>query len=184
MAIFHDAREARGFLIAQIVQQAEFEQSPVSAIERKILDYMEYEDSPFDIREVVVRFAGERDAEELLSRIGSLLVRAYLRMNQEAPREQRKWRDSWKILKKENHFLAAIVGALIRHHSDRWDSLGSWAAVLTVVTLVGVLYVEIEFHVLPQWFRDLDLNFLRVPLFLVILFGGWIVRVWRKRGTE
>ena len=180
MPTFLSARKAKEFLVSQIAQQAEHEQAPLSEIERKILAYVECEDSPLDVREVALPFA-EKDADECLTRIGNLLVRAYIRMRAESPGELQKWRDSWKILKKQEHVLSAIVGALIKQDPDRIRTISTWTGLSVGAFLVLLLWVEIEFHVLPQWFRDLDLGYLRAPLFVIILVVGLVVRALRDK---
>jgi hypothetical protein len=100
---------AKEFLIARVVQEAEFEKASLSEVERKMLYFTEVHPSLPDVYEVNAEFERNYDADDYESKIASLLRNARNRDRNESAAKEQEWEDALDALKKEDHYLLVMV---------------------------------------------------------------------------
>jgi hypothetical protein len=154
--IRRSAQEAKEYLIAQIVQQAEQENVPLSDVERKMLYFTELVETLPDIWDVSDQFDKEYDREEYEAKISSLLRNARIRVGKESPDGAQRWWQAERDLRKEDHYLGVMVSeSHLSHQStgDFWPIM-KWAGITMVVGTVA-LYLDAK-GLLPNWIKNLS----------------------------
>jgi len=91
MKAFHSGREAKEFLISQIVEEAQLENIPLSEVERKMLYFTESGWTLPDIMKVNQDFDCEYDQDEYEHKIAKLVRNADKRIRRGARDDYDKW---------------------------------------------------------------------------------------------
>ncbi len=121
-------REAKDFLVTQTAEQAALEGVPLSDLEKRMM-YFKLNDE----------FEAQYDSQEFETKIAKLLHHAHTRIRKENTGKARLWRDAIRVLRKGDHYILVLWGAVPRHGaSSRWP-IGVWAFTLLVITLAGAL---------------------------------------------
>lgn len=102
-----DSAAAKQFLIARVLEEAEFERVSLSEVEKKMLHFTEVHPSLPDIYEVNEEFERTCDADEYEDKIAGLLKHARDR-DQSGGLEQ-QWKEALNALKKEDHYILVMV---------------------------------------------------------------------------
>jgi len=126
------AREAKEFLVAGIVAEAQHENVPLSEIERKMLYFTETGWTLPDIMEVNDSFDREYDQNEYEKKIARLIRHATKRARKENPDNFASWISAARKLKKEDHYISVMIdhaGVSTGPVSDNWKG----AAVVVIV---------------------------------------------------
>ena len=136
MQTFGSGREAKEYLIARIVEEAEREGTPLSEIERKMMYFTETAWMPPDIWEVNEVFEQDYDTPAYEAKIGDLARRAKgyaARTN-----ELQVWKEAVRTLKQEDHYLSILLTT----STGRFDSLFvGWWKLLGIALLVCLLLI-------------------------------------------
>jgi hypothetical protein len=145
---FSTAREAKEFLVSEIVAEAQRENVPLSEIERKMLYFSETGWTLPDIMEVSDAFDREYDQNEYEKKIARLIRNATKRKRKECPEDFASWVSAARKLKKEDHYISVIVddaGVSTGPVSDNWKgaailiiAVGVFAAMKPILLRVGV----------------------------------------------
>jgi hypothetical protein len=106
---FSSGREAKEYLIAQIVLEAEREGVPLSETERKMMYFTETAWTLPDIWEVNEVFERDYDQQKYEGKIGNLARKA--RARGAAANELETWKEAVRALKREDHYLLALLAA-------------------------------------------------------------------------
>lgn len=106
MKAFHSGREAKEFLISQIVEEAQRENIPLSEIERKMLYFTESGWTLPDIMKVNEDFDREYDQDDYEYKIAKLITKADKRIRKGVPDDYDKW---WAAIR----FLGIVTVILI-----------------------------------------------------------------------
>lgn len=109
MSRFADAREAKEFLVARIVAEAQREEVPLSEVERKMLYFTETAWTLPDIMEVNEQFDREYNAAEYEKKIAGLIRKARKRARKEDKKEFDEWSAAVRRLSKEDHYLLVMT---------------------------------------------------------------------------
>jgi hypothetical protein len=147
------AQEAKDYLIAQVVEEAQRENVELSELERKMLYFTESQETLPDILEVNDQFEQEYDDAEYEAKISSLLRNARKRVQKESPDGWRRWWQAERDLRKEDHYLGVMVSQSRHSTGDFWPIM-KWAGITMVVVSVA-LYVE-EKGLMPKWIENLS----------------------------
>ena len=102
---FSQSRDAKEFLIARIVREAQIEGVPLSEIERKMLYFSETHWTLPDIWNVNDAFGREYNSDEYESKIARLIRNARARARKENPQDFEAWSDAILMLNKTITFL-------------------------------------------------------------------------------
>ena len=106
---FSSGREAKEYLIAQIVLEAEREGIPLSETERKMMYFTETAWTLPDIWEVNEVFERDYDQQTYEGKIGKLARKA--RARGAAANELETWKEAVRALKREDHYLLVLLAA-------------------------------------------------------------------------
>ena len=109
MPSFPSAKEAKEFLVAQIVDEARREGVPLSEIERKMLYFSEGFWTLPDIMKVNEEFDQEYDSDEYEKKIAGLIAGAFTRAKHDDSRSLQTWQDAFAVLDKEDHYLIVMA---------------------------------------------------------------------------
>ncbi len=105
-------RDAKEFLIGQIVDQAKRQGVALSDVERKMLYFSETGWTLPDIEEVNLAFERKIDQPEYERKLGELARSASDRLRRENKPGSEGWADAVKLLRKEGHYLLVIVDSI------------------------------------------------------------------------
>ena len=109
MRTFSSGREAKEFLVAKIVQEAEHEGIPLSEIERKMMYFTESDpascDNPLEVNN---EFEAQYDTAEYEIKISRLVHHAYERLKMESPERRRMWDQAIRELRKGDHYFLVL----------------------------------------------------------------------------
>ena len=175
-AVHEAAHNAKEFLIAKIVLEAELEGAPLSEIERKMLYFSEVEHEPPDLIEVNEQFEKEFDSQEYEAKIAGLIKRAYARDRAASGDESRRWFDEIATLSKEDHYILVMVQqAHLRKPGDTIRLLGAGIAVAAGVAAFSLLAAKENLPESAAKFAAL--------VFLFIITSVWILVSERRRAV-
>ncbi len=151
-------REAKEFLISQIVLEAQRKNVVLSEIERKMLYFSETDWTLPDMAAVSDEFDAEYDQSKYERKIARLIRAAYGHALKEDRETYDKWWVSIRVLSSEDHYILVMIrlaGLRPRH-----DQLKLFGAALGIVSLMlaGIfLSVKYDTH-LPGFARRLSLH--------------------------
>lgn len=175
-ATFASARDAKEFLITQIVDEARREGVPLTDVERGMLYFSETCSAPHNIISIADRFEREYDEEQYERKIASLICSARRRLRREHADQAQAWSSAVRILRREDHYLSVLISEARDPRAwwvDRLKLLGTALLVLAVGLPLMFLALRSNVH-LPRadvW----------VPMIWVAGIGAaggyWILRV-------
>jgi hypothetical protein len=138
---FSSGREAKEYLIAQIVLEAEREGVPLSETERKMMYFTETAWTLPDIWDVNEVFERDYDQPTYEGKIGELARKA--RTLGVAANELETWKEAVRVLKSEDHYLLVLLaepkGRSNSLFVDRLKLVGT--AFLVCLLLIGGLFL-------------------------------------------
>jgi hypothetical protein len=153
------AQRAKEFLIAQVVEEAERENVPLSEVERKMLYFTETEETLPDIHEVNAQFDAEYDGTEYEKKIAGLLRNAFRREGKESVEGERQWKHAVSDLRKEDHYILVMFDQSLQPASDFWTVV-KWSSAIFVCLLVAIIlwqYLDDKGWI-PSWVSHLSLR--------------------------
>src|ERR1700730_170517 len=109
MTAFQSDRDAKGFLIARIVEEAKRENIPLSEVERKMLYFSETHWTLPDIASVSEQFDHDYNQDEYEEKITRLIKQAAIHDYQQSAEQYDLWWDAIRLLKKENHYILVMI---------------------------------------------------------------------------
>jgi hypothetical protein len=121
MSSFQTEREAKEYLIAQIVGEAEREAIPLSDIERKMLYFSETGWTLPNILKINAEFEPEYDNDEYEQKIAGLVREIEKRNEAENKDAQSTWDDAVAKLSEGDHYLLVLID-LGPNSTARWFS--------------------------------------------------------------
>jgi hypothetical protein len=142
-AHFSSAREAKEFLVAQIVEEAQREGVALSEVERKMLYFTESGWTLPDMMDVNDKFDEEYDQAEYEAKIAKLIKHAVKRTAKENSEEHERWLAAVKKLSREDHYVLVMaqMGGLgsPRATSDRVSGLYVWVILVILFSAFGAM---------------------------------------------
>ena len=139
---FHVAREAKDFLVSQIVEEALREGAPLSEVERKMLYFSETDWPLHDIGAVSDEFDRAFDHDEYEQKISSLIKGAYKRTLRNSGDEHQKWWSAIQLLGKEDHYILVMIRqAALRPRGDRLRLFGAGLSIVIVIACLEFLWL-------------------------------------------
>ena len=104
-----DSAAAKQFLISKVVEEAEFEQVPLSEVEKKMLYFTEVHPSLPDIYDVNTEFERSYDSDQYEAKVAGILRKARDRDSENSPIGEQQWKDALSALQKEDHYILVMV---------------------------------------------------------------------------
>lgn len=103
-------REAKEFLIRQIVAQAARDGVPLSDVERKMLYFSETAWTLPGMIEVSAEFDRDYDQDDYEKKIGTIVHNLELELKSK-PAATEEWDAAVQLLRSEDHYLLVLIGA-------------------------------------------------------------------------
>jgi hypothetical protein len=144
MKAFHSGQEAKEFLIAQIVEEAQRENIPLSEVERKMLYFTESGWTLPDIMNVSEDFDREYDQAKYEKKIAKLVTKADRRVRKSAGDDYDRWWAAIRFLQREDHYISVMIRlAGLRRRGDQLRLFVTGLGIVTcllVWTFLGIKY--------------------------------------------
>jgi hypothetical protein len=143
MQTFSSGREAKEYLIARIVAQADRDGTALSETERKMMFFTETGWTLPDIWEVNEAFDAEYDGPTYEAKIGRLAKKAKERADE--MNELEAWKDAVRLLKREDHYLLVLLTARPERQTSLLKDrvkLVATALLVCAVVLAGMFLFE------------------------------------------
>jgi hypothetical protein len=146
MKAFHTGREAKEFLISKIVAEAQYENAPLSEIERKMLYFTESGWTLPDIMKVSEDFDREYDQDKYEKKIAKLVTKADRCIRKGSRDDYDRWWAAIRFLQREDHYITVMIR--LAGLRPRGDQLRLFATGLGIVTciLVGT-FISIKYNI-------------------------------------
>ena len=146
MKAFHTGREAKEFLISEIVAEAQSENVTLSEVERKMLYFTESGWTLPDIMEVNEEFDREYDQAEYEHKIAKLVKKADKRIREGSREDYDRWWAAIRFLEREDHYISVMVRLAGLH--PRGDQFRLLATALAIVACILVwVFVGINYNI-------------------------------------
>jgi hypothetical protein len=112
--------EARRFFVDKIVAQANREAEPLSANERKMLDWSEVEPGCVADPTVAEALANEISDEAYEAKIGRFLAAAYQSDVNANPSAKAAYREAYSVLKRGDYYILVMLDAALGRRLRHW----------------------------------------------------------------
>jgi hypothetical protein len=143
MKAFHNGREAKEFLISQIVEEAQRENIPLSEVERKMLYFTESGWTLPDIMKVNEDFDREYDQEEYEHKIAKLIAKTDRRIRKGSRQGYDRWWAAIRFLQREDHYISVMIRlAGLRPRGDQLRLLAAGLGIVTCILLWTFLSIK------------------------------------------
>ena len=134
-----NAREAKEFLIAQIVNETARQGAPLDDVERKMLYFTETAWMPEDTWEASETFDRDHDANEYEQRIGQLTTI----LKQRPDHDAKQWNAAVRLLSTEDHYLLILINPPISALSYNRPSQDAIKLILTAFAVIALMLATI-----------------------------------------
>jgi hypothetical protein len=146
MNAFHSGREAKEFLISQVVEEAQRENIPLSEVERKMLYFTESGWTLPDMMKVYEDFDREYDQPKYEKKIAKLVTKANRRIRKGSGDDYARWWEAIRFLRREDHYISVMIGiAGLRPAGDQLRLFGTALAI--VICFMLVLFLSIKYQI-------------------------------------
>lgn len=147
MKSFHTGREAKEFLISQIVEEAQRQNIPLSEVERKMLYFTESGWTLPHILKVNEDFDRECDQDEYEHKIAKLVTKADKRIRKDSRDDYDKWWAAIRFLEREDHYILVMIRlAGIRPRADQLRLLATGLGIVTVILTAIFFSIKYDIH--------------------------------------
>jgi hypothetical protein len=144
MKALHSGREAKEFLISELVAEAQRENVPLSEVERKMLYFTESGWTLPDMMKVSEDFDREYDQAKYEQKIAKLVTKADRRIRKGSRDDYDRWWAAIRFLEREDHYITVMIRlAGLRPRGDqlRLFAVGfGIVAFILVWTFIGIKY--------------------------------------------
>jgi hypothetical protein len=146
MKAFHSGREAKEFLISEIVAEAQRENVPLSEVERKMLYFTESGWTLPDMTKVYEDFDREYDQARYEKKIAKLVTKADRHIRKSSRDDYDRWWAGIRFLKREDHYISVMIR--LAGLRPRGDQLRLFATGLGIVTcLLTWIFLSIKYNI-------------------------------------
>jgi hypothetical protein len=142
----HSGREAKEFLISQIVEEAQRENVPFSEVERKMLYFTESGWTLPDIEKANEDFDREYDQAEYERKVAKLVKKADQRLRKGSSADYDRWWAAIRFLQREDHYISVMIRlAGLRPRGDR---LRLFMAALGIAILILIsIFFSVKYNI-------------------------------------
>jgi hypothetical protein len=146
MKAFHSGREAKEFLISELVAEAQRENVALSEVERKMLYFTESGWTLPDMMQVSEDFDREYDQAEYERKIAKLITKADTRIRNGSREDYDRWWAAIRFLQREDHYISVMIR--LAGLRPRGDQLRLFATGLGIVTCILVCtFLSIKYNI-------------------------------------
>ena len=101
-------REAKDFLVKQVVEQARLEGVPLSDLERRMMYFTETGECPEDPVALNEEFEKEYETDEYETKVKKLLANAHRRLKEERSLALAEWEESLEVLDQTDDYILIL----------------------------------------------------------------------------
>lgn len=146
MQAFHSGREAKEFLISELVAEAQRENVLLSEVERKMLYFTERGWTLPDMMDVSEDFDREYDQAKYEQKIAKLVTKADRRIRKSSGDDYDRWRAAIRFLQREDHYISVMIR--LAGLRPRGDQLRLFVAGLGIATcLLAWTFLGIKYNI-------------------------------------
>jgi hypothetical protein len=146
MKAFHGGREAKEFLISEIVAEAQGENVPLSEVQRKMLYFAESGWTLPDMTKVYEHFVRDCDQAKYEKKIARLVTKADRRIRKSSRDDYDRWWAAIRFLQREDHYISAMIRlAGLRPRGDQLRLFATGLAI--VVCLLMWIFLGIKYNI-------------------------------------
>src|SRR5260370_6718452 len=146
MKEFHSGREAKEFLVSQIVAEARREKVPLSEVERKMLYFKESGWTLPDIMKVSEDFDREYDQDKYEQKIAKLVTKADRRIRKGSRDDYDRWWAAIRFLQREDHYITVMIR--LAGLRPRGDQLRLFATGVGIVMFIFAwTFIRIRYNI-------------------------------------
>jgi hypothetical protein len=183
MKAFHSGREAKEFLIAKIVAEAQRENIRLSEVERKMLYFTESAWTLPDIMKVSEDFDREYDQDEYEHKIAKLVAKAYKGIRKGPRDDYDRWWAAIRFLEREDHYISVMIRlAGLRPRGDQLRLLATGLGIVTVILISTFLSIKFNVHMPSR--GDLGIFVWAFLACAVVAYLLWRFIVGAKRADD
>jgi hypothetical protein len=118
-----NTKEAKGFLVQQVAEQAALERVPLSDLEKRMLYFVENDPSscenPLELND---EFEAQYDTSEYENKIAQLLSDAFKRIKAGDPQKVALWDSAMRLLSRGDHYLPVMWRGDISNGENETDA--------------------------------------------------------------
>ena len=167
--IFHNAREAKEFLISKIVEQAQCDGVSLSDLERTMLYFSETGWTLPSIGSISEEFDRVCDQDEYEEKIVALIKGAYKEILRDPGNGYEKWWSAIRLLRKQDHYILVMVNqAGLRPRHNQLKLLAAGIGIVAVILCAQL----VAFFLREKYGADLSGDW---PSGEKLGFTAWIV---------
>ena len=183
MKAFPSGREAKEFLISEIVAEAGRESAPLSEVERKMLYFTESGWTLPDIMKVNEDFDREYDQDEYEHKIAKLVAKADKHIRNGSCEDYDRWWAAIRFLKQEDHYISVMIGLAGLH--PRGDQLRLFATAFGIVVCILVwIFFSIKYNITIPSRGSLESFLWSVGAGLFVAYMLFRLIIGRKRADD
>lgn len=183
MKAFHSGREAKEFLISEIVAEAGRENVPLSEVERKMLYFTESGWTLPDMMKVYEDFDREYDQAKYEKKIAKLITKADRRIRKSSHDDYDRWWPAIRFLQREDHYISVMIR--LAGLRPRGDQLRLFATGLGIVACILVwIFLSIKYSIPMPSRGDLGIFVWAVLACLFVGFMALRFVLGRKRADD
>ena len=146
MQAFHSGREAKEFLISELVAEAQHENAPLSEVERKMLYFTESGWTLPDMMEVSEDFDREYDRVEYEQKIARFVTKTDRRIRKSSGDDYDRWWVAIRFLQREDHYISVKIR--LAGLRPRGDQLRVFVTGLGIATCLLVwIFLGIKYNI-------------------------------------
>jgi hypothetical protein len=134
MKAFHSGREAKEFLISELVAEAQRDNIPLSEVERKMMYFTESGWTLPDMMKVSEDFDREYKQAKYEQKIVKLVTKADERIRKSSRDDYDRWWAAIHFLQREDHYISVMIR--LAGLQPRGDQLRLFATGLGIVTFI------------------------------------------------
>ena len=142
-----NSREAKDFLVEQVLRQAPIESVPLSDIEKRMMYFTEGSDAVEDPVSLSEEFGEQCNTAEYEAKISRLLKHARGRVKAQKGADWETWNEAVAVLREGDHYILVMLGGM------PWAAIARlWIRVLAPLAfvVVVVLVLRRRFGPLPR----------------------------------
>jgi hypothetical protein len=147
MKAFHSGREAKEFLISEIVAAAQRENIPLSEVERKMLYFTESGWTLPDMMEVSEAFDRGYEQEEYEHKVAELVANADRHIRKSSGDDYDRWWAAIRFLEREDHYITVMIRlAGLRPRGDQLRLFVTGLGIVTIFLIAAFLGIKYDIH--------------------------------------
>jgi len=146
MKAFHSGREAKEFLISELVAEAQRDNIPISEVERKMMYFTGSGWTLPDMMRVSEAFDREYNQANYEQKIVKLVTKADRRIRESSRDDYDRWWAAIRFLQREDHYISVMIR--LAGLRPRGDQLRLFATGLGIVTFILMwIFLGIKYNI-------------------------------------